>query len=267
MLKNISIKDLYPLALAEGEGVGTAYEYFAKRLLLRKWLANGSQPQRIVIAGLPQKYGTSMDFLLLASELNADLTICDDRALAVDRCTKALQAVQKNGLFKQLNPHFFVTQDLTRLPEINEHFDLALSSEVLQRVSLENRQDYFTKTLKLASKVALFTPNGDNPAHTHISGLSGLTLSELEQAAGQGLESVSVNKNNESLLAGYIDMPPFPPGMTRTENQREQATTGTAEAFAMWGLAQYARLERWFPTAWRKNKSHIVYSFLNTSQR
>ncbi len=38
MLHQISIKTLYSLALAEGEGVGTAYEYFAKRLILASWL-------------------------------------------------------------------------------------------------------------------------------------------------------------------------------------------------------------------------------------
>ena len=38
VLQKRSIKSLYPLALAEGEGVGTAYEYFAKRLILGRWL-------------------------------------------------------------------------------------------------------------------------------------------------------------------------------------------------------------------------------------
>ena len=35
---NATVKSLYPLALAEGEGVGTAYEYLAKRLTLSRWL-------------------------------------------------------------------------------------------------------------------------------------------------------------------------------------------------------------------------------------
>ena len=40
-----SIKTLYPLALAEGEGVGTAYEYFTKRLHLVRWLKQEKQLQ------------------------------------------------------------------------------------------------------------------------------------------------------------------------------------------------------------------------------
>ena len=67
-----SIKSLYPLALAEGEGVGTAYEYFAKRLHLARWLKGTKPPQHILIAGLPEKYGASLDFMLLASEVEAE---------------------------------------------------------------------------------------------------------------------------------------------------------------------------------------------------
>lgn len=39
-----SIKSLYALALAEGEGVGTAYEYFAKRLAMSRWLPAAWRP-------------------------------------------------------------------------------------------------------------------------------------------------------------------------------------------------------------------------------
>jgi hypothetical protein len=63
--------------------------------------------------------------------------------------------------------------------------------------------------------------------------------------------------------AGYIDMPPFPPGITRSDDQREQATSGRLEAFAMWGLQQYARGERLLPRALRQRQSHIVYALAN----
>ena len=74
-----SIKELYTYALAEGEGVGTAYEYFAKRLVLNRWLSSLSIPKRILIAGLPEKYGCSFDFWLLAKEWQAELVIVDER--------------------------------------------------------------------------------------------------------------------------------------------------------------------------------------------
>ena len=267
MLKKIPIKTLYPLALAEGEGVGTAYEYYAKRLLLHRWLANSEPPRRILVAGLPQKYGASMDFLLLAAELDADLTILDDRASAIARCKAALEETQKNGSMTNLNPVFLITQDISNFPEISGHFDLGLSSEVLQRLPIEVRLDYMSKTVQLASRFALFTPNGDNPSHTNLSGLDGLQLGELQQLAGGALESTPAASAGKSLLTGYIDMPPFPPGMIRTDDQREHASTGRGEALAMWGLSYYARMEQWLPRSWRRTKSHIVYSFLDSFQR
>ncbi|MBK8128985.1 MAG: hypothetical protein IPK53_08585 [bacterium] len=39
-------------------------------------------------------------------------------------------------------------------------------------------------------------------------------------------------------------MPPFPPGITRSDEQREQATSGRMEALAMQGLGYYARGRR-----------------------
>ncbi len=267
MLKKISIKKLYPLALAEGEGVGTAYEYYAKRLLLSRWLADREPPHNILIAGLPQKYGASMDFLLLGAELNAELTIVDERPQAITRCKTAFEELQKSNGMAYLAPHYLLTEDIVKLPGLSDDFDLALSSEVLQRLPEENQLNYMTRILQLASKAALFTPNGDNPSHTSLSGLSGLQLGELELLSKQVLQSIGVNPARDSLWTGYVDMPPFPPGMTRTEDQREHATSGTGEAIAMWGLANYARIEQWLPHGWRRNKSHIVYSFLDNSQR
>lgn len=263
MLSNIPIKKLYVLALAEGEGVGTAYEYYAKRLLLSSWLANFEPPSRILVAGLPQKYGASLDFLLLAAELDAGLTIVDERPAAITRCEAALTSVQKMGQLADLNPRFLLTQDVTTLPELNDTFDLALSSEVLQRLPEMNRLPYMWTILDFSAKFALFTPNGDNPAHTNLSGLAGLRLEDLEHLSELAARGSPLANHR----FGYIDMPPFPPGITRTEDQREQASTGTGEAFAMWGLAYYARMERWLPKRWRLRKSHIVYAFLNGSQR
>jgi hypothetical protein len=88
-------------------------------------------------------------------------------------------------------------------------------------------------------------------AHTNISGLAGVTLTEMQALVGSEAKT------------GYIDMPPFPPGITRTEDQREQATSGTFEAIAMWGLGYYARLEHFLPTAVRRSQSHIVYALID----
>ncbi|MBK7177315.1 MAG: class I SAM-dependent methyltransferase [Chloroflexi bacterium] len=253
MLKSLSIKDLYVLALAEGEGVGTAYEYVAKRLALAGWLARVGQPARILLAGLPEKYGCSLDFLQLASELGADVTVVDERPSALQKLHSSLKAAQQAGWLTAVMPTFTQVTDMAALDEIAGPFDLCISSEVVQRLDPAERGRYAARLAALGMAVALFTPNGDNPAHTHISGLSGLALAEL-QALFTDLLSPTLH-----FKAGYIDMPPFPPGITRSDEQREQATSGRMEALAMWGLGYYARAEKLLPTAVRRSKSHIVF--------
>ena len=97
MLKNYSVKSLYAPALAEGEGVGTAYEYYVKRLAIRKFLKKIRNPKTILIAGLPQKYGTSLDFFLLAHEVGAKLFVIDDRLEHLEKAKNALLAIQEQG--------------------------------------------------------------------------------------------------------------------------------------------------------------------------
>ena len=254
MLKSLSIKSLYGLALAEDEGVGTAYEYFAKRLVLARWLKNRQvqqrKPQRLLIAGLPEKYGSSLDFLQLAQELGAEVTVADERPSTLQKLQNSLMAAQGEGWLTAVSPQFVSIPHLADLSPIDETFDLCLGSEGLQRLAADDRPDYVRHVRRLASSAALFAPNGDNMAHTNISGLAGVTLAEMQQFVGP------------DATTGYIDMPPFPPGITRSEEQREQATSGRLEAMAMWGLSYYARLEHFLPTAVRRKQSHIVYAML-----
>ncbi len=254
MLQPLSIKSLYVLALAEGEGVGTAYEYFAKRLVLARWLKNRQaqkrKPERLLIAGLPEKYGSSLDFLQVAQELGADVTVADERPSALQKLQNSLAVAQGEGWLTAVSPQLVPLTHPADLSPIDETFDLCLGSEGLQRLDADDRSDYVRHVRRLAFRAALFAPNGDNMAHANISGLAGVTLAEMQQLVG--LDATT----------GYIDMPPFPPGITRSEEQREQATSGRLEAIAMWGLGFYARLEHFLPTAVRRRQSHIVYSLL-----
>lgn len=255
MLSSISIKSLYTLALAEGEGVGTAYEYYAKRLILAAWLKDQAPPRRLLVAGLPQKYGSSLDFLQLAADFGAAITVVDERSSALHKLRRALAAAQAQGRLAEVEPHYQTVPDLATL-DVDGPFDLGLSSEVLQRIAAESRLSYLARLQALASAAAVFAPNADNPAHTRLSGLSGLHLSDLKAMA------LILSPPHPFTRSGYIDMPPFPPGVTRSQAQRAQASSGKLEAVAMWGLGHYARLEKVLPVALRRRQSHIVYALM-----
>jgi len=258
MLPFRSIKSLYPLALAEGEGLGTAYEYFAKRLVLRRWMARLPLVRRLLIAGLPEKYGSSLDFLLLGQEMGvSDVLVIDDRPAALDKVRQSVGAAKSVGELTQLQPRYMVAADMGQLVELTEGFDLCLGSEVLQRLNALGRENYVKRLAKLAPALAVFAPNGDNPSHTNLSGLSGLGLGEFQKlAAAVGVSAVT----------GYVDMPPFPPGLTRSAAQRSRAKSGRLEALAMWALHQCARSERHFPLGWRRGHAHIVYALVRKAK-
>lgn len=255
MLKHTSIKSLYSLALAEGEGVGTAYEYYVKRLTLARWLRQAERPARMLVAGLPQKYGSSLDFFLLAEELGAEVTVADERRSALDKLQSSLEAARAAGWLTAVFPRRRLVANLADLSELDDAFDLCISAEALQRMAAADRPRYAARLRQLATAIALFAPNADNPAHIQISGLAGLTLAEIQSLLPAGGQ------------AGYIDMPPFPPGVIRSEEQRAQATSGKLEALAMWGLGYYARAERWLPAAARRRQSHIVYALASRSDQ
>jgi hypothetical protein len=261
MLRTLSIKSLYALALAEGEGVGTAYEYFAKRLVLGRWLADQKRPSRILVAGLPEKYGSSLDFLQLAQEVGAEMTVVDERPLSLEKLRNSLAAAQKEG-WLAVTPQTIAVDTMTDLSAAVGPFDLVISSEVLQRLNPDERVEYIKQVRGMGTAVALFAPNSDNAAHTNISGLSGIKLAELRAYLQTCPDRRSPLANSKT---GYIDMPPFPPGITRSDDQREQATSGRMEAIAMWGLGYYARAERFLPLSIRRSHSHIVYALLSVA--
>jgi hypothetical protein len=133
-------------------------------------------------------------------------------------------------------------------------FDLCVTSEMLQR--LKGNAPEVVKALMLNERnLALFAPNADNPAHNQLSGLGGLRLEELQSLVGQPDR------------AGYVDMPPFPPGLTRSGTQRQQATSGWTERLAMGGLDIYARLEHFIGLALRRRHAHIVYAMVSHKEQ
>jgi hypothetical protein len=241
-----SIKDLYAYALAEGEGVGTAYEYAAKARILQPMVARLEalgRKARVLVAGLPEKYGTSLDFAVLANRTGAELVVVDERSSALDRARRAVDAARGSGLLRELRVSFAITE-LAQLGGPGGH-DAVLSSEVLQRVPVTSRA-IFAATLRAAAPMgAVFVPNSENASHLAISGLGGLSLAELGRDFQDG-------------RLAYVDMPPFPPGIARTAEQREKASSGMAEAIAMRALDAYCAAERFVPNGVKRRYAHIV---------
>ncbi len=178
-----NIRALYPFALAEGEGVGTAYEYVAKAAFVRP-LARGLGYEgrrgapRILVAGLPEKYGSSLDFAILAQSLDADLLIVDDRPSAIERAQKAIDVLRRGGRLAALRVKYRTVPTLAEVTKLEPH-DVVLSCEVLQRVEAAARSGFADGLRSLAPRGAVFVPNSENASHLKISGLHGLSSGEL----------------------------------------------------------------------------------------
>jgi hypothetical protein len=249
------IQSWYAINLIEGEGVGTAYEYFSKLRKLRKFINSTGKPKRILIAGLPEKYGLSMDFFWLGGMLNVEIMVIDDRSEALERAGRALSILKSEKLIDETKVSFI---KIDRISEFNspnltkERFDLALSSEVLQRLDIA-QETYFSNLKNVAENFAIFVPNRDNESHANLSGLKSVYLGELLQHCRGAYPEATLYDY------GYIDMPPFPPGLSRSQEKREKASESRFESFLMKGLEFYGLCEDLIPKFIKKKIAHIVY--------
>jgi len=208
------MQKIYDLALAEGEGLGTAYEYNVKLRLIRKVLGD-YLPKSILIYGLPEKYGYSMDFIYYGKMIGAKVYVYEKRA---DKLRKHKQIIMKLGLPK---PNYVDKPIKT---------DLLLSCEVAQRDKM------IINSVKKAKRICVFVPNADNRSHSKISGLKGLTQEELQ-------------KMFPSRRYGYVDMPPFPPGI-RKKNK-------TSSSLLLFVLLLFGCFEGFLP--FKRRFAHVVY--------
>ncbi|MCZ7673579.1 MAG: hypothetical protein M5U34_43910 [Chloroflexi bacterium] len=67
----------------------------------------------LLIAGLPEKYGSSLDFLLLAEELGAEVTVVDERPFALEKLRQGLAAAQDEGWLTAVSPIIAASPALT----------------------------------------------------------------------------------------------------------------------------------------------------------
>src|ERR1700733_2937223 len=99
---SLGIRELYPYAMAEGEGVGTAYEYFAKGRVSAPAFARLPAHARVLAAGLPEKYGCSLDLMLASWERGADVIVVDERPEAIAKLEATLETARRAGMLKGL---------------------------------------------------------------------------------------------------------------------------------------------------------------------
>jgi hypothetical protein len=250
-----SIKSYYQLSLAEGEGVGTAYEYYAKAGKLGRFLGAVGRPKTILIAGLPERYGFSMDFFLLSEKLQSDILVIDDRDERVQRAREIVYELAQGGIMSRARIRFLVVPDLGEFGSVDlqrSEFDLALSCEVLQRLDL-SMERYLSSLWQRARNIALFVPNRGNSAHAKHSGLRSLSLQELLNVCRQGREDMRIHDS------GYVDMPPFPPGINRSQEKRDRAAHSLLEGFLMNVIEGYCSFENLCPPSVSAKFAHIAY--------
>ena len=246
----LSIKTAYYLAKVEGEGLGTAYEYILKKKLLTKLVDTVGSPKSILVAGLPEKYGFSLDFVHFGEYVDAEVVIIDERTDKLSAFGQIMSRLKDQGFFSQL---CLTTLPLSNWNEINvkdKMFDLVISCEVLQRLSIDERRAYLQRLAGIAKVSVFFVPNAENTAHAKISKLHSLKLEELT--------NLCVAAGYEPLDYGYVDMPPFPPGLKQKKKngvrRKDAKLELLAEVLNVWSV-----IERYLPRGIVKKQAHIVY--------
>lgn len=243
-----NIRRYNEVAVIEGEGLGTGYEYFAKNAIIRQAI-RAKTINTVLIVGLPEKYGFSMDFLILADILGAQAIVYEDRTEKIERAQAIVSALQEMGA---LSRHFSVVFERVDSFETLASFpkaDLALSCELLQRVT---HKEAFLKAFFAAAPTAvLFCPNGDNEAHNTLSGLKSVPM--------RAFREMTSFLGERALRYGYIDFPPFPPGIKRSESQRQASKTSLFVRCVMVALTVWCKLEKFWPQAVKRRFAHIVY--------
>lgn len=212
-----NFKKLYNFALKEGEGLGTAYEYLTKLNLLEKFVKS-KNIQNVSIFGLPEKYGFSSDFIYFCLKKRYEFEIVEDRPNKITRLKKLYPKVKiiKHNLLK-FRP--------------SKKYDLLLSSEVLQRFP-----NFKLDRLKKISKYSIiFLPNKHNKLHNKFSKLKG------------------VDFDKGFVREGYLDMPPFPPGIKKNNRKANLSN------ILLFLLRSYSRIEQITPIKIKKKLCHIKY--------
>jgi hypothetical protein len=251
-----SVKSLYPLALLEGEGMGTAYEYSVKIALLERVAQMCGTLKRVLIGGLPEKYGLDLGVALFAASHKCEIMVVDPRpdslvafAGLILRLSGAIEGMDAEQIETEL-----VDSLAQPVDEDSPTFDLWISTSAIQRLDADALESYLDQVRSHTRYAVLFAPNKGNAAHLTISGLDGFHLSSLF--------ALCTRAGLQVLESGYLDLPPFPPGIRRSEEAKAKASTSLLARLAMVMLEGWGRIERHLPGGLKRRHSHLVYVVL-----
>ena len=134
----------------------------------------------------------------------------------------------------------------------DEPFDLWVTTSSIQRLGDGGRVEYLYHIREKTRCAVIMVPNKHNRAHQTITKIEGLFLDDLVsmcQRAGLWVRE-----------AGYLDLPPFPPGITRSVKAKENAAQSGFERLAMRVLEWVAWGERLWPRFVKRRFGHIAYA-------
>jgi len=237
--------------------MGTAYEYSAKLKLLQRFLTSVGSPRRILIGGLPEAYGVGLDLALLAALQDCHVVVADDRP---DELGTFAAALESPPLSRWVPRDRFEVRRLGTLtsPTVgaDPRYDLWVTTSAIQRLKGKGLGGYLAQVRECASHAVLLAPNKDNRAHLTLTKMDGFHLPEL----------VALCRDADLVVegAGYVDLPPFPPGIKRSEAAKQKAAHSGIERFAMRGLEWWSCGERYLPRPLKRRYAHLTYVLLGS---
>ena len=252
-----TVKYWYPLNILEQEGLGTTYEYLSKIPILDNIYKNAYFKQ-VIIAGLPGKYGFSLDLILCSYYFGIKkIIILESRKSKLEMLKKILEHLTITPYLKSIIKLQRVTQVQLSSPSYyRNHFsseDFIINSEVIQNWSFTVIKNWMNNLP--TNHIMLFVPNGENLAHMIISKLKSLNRVTL-------LSLIDRNKFSDINL-GYADMPPFPPGLKRSLHSKVSLSNSSMKLSLINFLFKiWIRGEQRLFTLFLNNHAHLIYLHL-----
>lgn len=225
---------------------------------LNKLTKNFSKIRNIAILGLPEKYGVSLDFLLFAKSKNLKVTVYDDRKDVLNKLLNSIEKLTADNIY--LNDNLKLLREIKDLKDIklpmelskDEKFDIILNSDVLQRFETFEREAIILAAKKISSVSVFFMPNEDNVNFIK-------TDSNRRIVSKREVLNICAKNNIKILECGYMDMPPFPSGVSLSKESRTKIKNTFFLNTVFFILSCWSLLEVILPAFLRKKISHIFY--------